>query len=124
MARPLSEAKRNALLAATTGAVAVSGIAASTLKIAKDAGVAEGTLFVYFPTKDQAPNWGDCNGKQLPEPIKGCAASYRHANRGPPALIRERRMARRHCVTSWPIPPFSRALTWTSICYGVWQIFF
>jgi hypothetical protein len=51
MARPLSEAKRNALLAATTGAVAVSGIAASTLKIAKDAGVAEGTLFSVLPNE-------------------------------------------------------------------------
>ena len=56
MARPLSEAKRNALLAAATGAVALSGTAASTLKIAKDAGVAEGTLFVYFPTKDDLLN--------------------------------------------------------------------
>ncbi len=56
MARPLSEEKRNALLAAATDAVASSGVAASTLKIAKDAGVAEGTLFVYFPTKDELLN--------------------------------------------------------------------
>ena len=35
---------------------ALSGIAASTLKIAKYAGVAEGTLFVYFPTKDDLLN--------------------------------------------------------------------
>jgi len=56
MARPLSEEKRNALLAAATAAVASSGVAASTIKIAKDAGVAEGTLFVYFPTKDDLLN--------------------------------------------------------------------
>lgn len=56
MARPLSEEKRGALLAAATDAVASSGVAASTLKIAKDAGVAEGTLFVYFPTKDDLLN--------------------------------------------------------------------
>lgn len=56
MARPLSEDKRNALLAAAIDAVASSGVAASTLKIAKDAGVAEGTLFRYFPTKDDLLN--------------------------------------------------------------------
>lgn len=52
MARPLSEEKRNSLLAAATDEVASAGIAASTTKIAKSAGVAEGTLFVYFSTKD------------------------------------------------------------------------
>ncbi|RYD21844.1 MAG: TetR/AcrR family transcriptional regulator [Verrucomicrobiaceae bacterium] len=52
MARPLSEEKRIALLAAATAAVASSGVSASTYRIAKDAGVAEGTLFRYFPTKD------------------------------------------------------------------------
>jgi AcrR family transcriptional regulator len=56
MARPLSEEKRSALLAAATNAVALSGVAASTLNIAKDAGVAEGTLFRYFPTKDDLFN--------------------------------------------------------------------
>jgi AcrR family transcriptional regulator len=56
MARPPSEAKRTALLAAATNAVALSGVAASTIKIAKDAGVAEGTLFVYFRTKDELLN--------------------------------------------------------------------
>jgi AcrR family transcriptional regulator len=52
MARPLSEKKRKAMLAAATEAVASLGIAAPTARISKDAGVAEGTLFVYFPTKD------------------------------------------------------------------------
>jgi AcrR family transcriptional regulator len=52
MARPLSEEKRSAMLAAATGAVASLGIAAPTARISRDAGVAEGTLFVYFPTKD------------------------------------------------------------------------
>jgi AcrR family transcriptional regulator len=36
--------------------VALTGVAASTTKIAKDAGVAEGTLFIYFPTKDELLN--------------------------------------------------------------------
>jgi AcrR family transcriptional regulator len=52
MARPLSEEKRKAILAAATSAVASLGTSASTAKIAKDAGLGEGTLFVYFPTKD------------------------------------------------------------------------
>jgi len=56
MVRHLSEEKRSALLAAAIDAVASSGVAASTLKIAKDAGVAEGTLFRYFPTKDDLFN--------------------------------------------------------------------
>jgi AcrR family transcriptional regulator len=56
MARPLSEEKRNAILAAAAEAVASLGVSASTAKIAKDAGIAEGTLFVYFPTKDDLLN--------------------------------------------------------------------
>jgi AcrR family transcriptional regulator len=56
MARLLSEEKRNALLSAAASAVALAGVAASTARIAKDAGVAEGTLFIYFPTKDDLLN--------------------------------------------------------------------
>ncbi|MDE1996608.1 MAG: TetR/AcrR family transcriptional regulator [Rhizobiaceae bacterium] len=56
MARPLSEEKRNAILASAADAVASLGVSASTAKIAKDAGIAEGTLFVYFPTKDDLIN--------------------------------------------------------------------
>lgn len=56
MARPLSEEKRHAILAAATDAVAALGVSASTAKIAKDAGIAEGTLFVYFATKDELLN--------------------------------------------------------------------
>jgi AcrR family transcriptional regulator len=56
MANPLSEEKRNALLTAATNEVASAGVAASTIRIAKNAGVAEGTLFVYFPTKDDLLN--------------------------------------------------------------------
>src|ERR1700682_5831886 len=56
MARLLSEEKRNALLSAAASAVALAGVAASTTRIAKDAGVAEGTLFIYFPTKDELLN--------------------------------------------------------------------
>lgn len=56
MARPKSEDKKQALLEAATVAFAQSGIAASTSLIARNAGVAEGTLFRYFPTKDDLLN--------------------------------------------------------------------
>lgn len=56
MARPLSEEKRDALLAAAAGLIAQLGIGASTAKIAKAAGVSEGTLFTYFPSKDDLLN--------------------------------------------------------------------
>lgn len=56
MARPRSEDKKLALLDAATSAFAQSGIAASTALIARSAGVAEGTLFRYFATKDDLLN--------------------------------------------------------------------
>lgn len=56
MARPKSEDKKQALLEAATAAFAQSGIAASTAVIARNAGVAEGTLFRYFATKDDLIN--------------------------------------------------------------------
>lgn len=56
MARPKSEDKKQALLEAATCAIAQSGIAASTALIARSAGVAEGTLFRYFATKDDLLN--------------------------------------------------------------------
>jgi AcrR family transcriptional regulator len=56
MARPLSEEKRQALLNSAAECVASFGTGASTAKIAKAAGVSEGTLFTYFPTKDDLLN--------------------------------------------------------------------
>jgi AcrR family transcriptional regulator len=56
MARPLSEQKRNALLTAAADAIAAEGISVSTSRIAKEAGVATGSLFLYFPTKDDLLN--------------------------------------------------------------------
>ncbi len=52
MARPRSEDKHLALLRAATEVIAAQGLGASTASIAKLAGVAEGTLFRYFATKD------------------------------------------------------------------------
>jgi AcrR family transcriptional regulator len=57
MARPKSEDKRNAILDAATRLFAERGLtAAPTSEISKEAGVAEGTLFTYFKTKDDLIN--------------------------------------------------------------------
>jgi AcrR family transcriptional regulator len=56
MARPRSEDKQIALLEAATEIVATQGLGAPTAQIAKKAGVAEGTLFRYFATKDDLLN--------------------------------------------------------------------
>ena len=57
MARPKSEDKRNAILAAATRVFAERGLtAAPTSEISKEAGVAEGTPFTYFKTKDDLMN--------------------------------------------------------------------
>lgn len=56
MARPKSEDKRNAILDSALHVFAEQGLGAATAKIAKGAGVAEGTLFNYFSTKDELLN--------------------------------------------------------------------
>lgn len=56
MARPRSEDKRNAILAAATEVVAALGPSAPTARISRAAGVAEGTLFIYFEDKDALLN--------------------------------------------------------------------
>jgi AcrR family transcriptional regulator len=56
VARPRSEDKRDAILAAATELVAAQGLGAATARIAKLAGVAEGTLFIYFANKDELLN--------------------------------------------------------------------
>ena len=57
MARPKSGDKRNAILDAATRLFAERGLtAAPTSDISQVAGVAEGTLFTYFKTKDDLIN--------------------------------------------------------------------
>ncbi|MFI4979840.1 MAG: TetR/AcrR family transcriptional regulator [Nevskiales bacterium] len=57
MARPRSEDKRKAILDAAVAVFAQRGVgAAPTSAISKAAGVAEGTLFTYFATKDVLVN--------------------------------------------------------------------
>ena len=56
MARLKSEDKRNSILSAATEVFAERGLAAPTVAITAVAGVAEGTLFTYFRTKDELVN--------------------------------------------------------------------
>jgi AcrR family transcriptional regulator len=56
MAKPRSEDKRNAILTAATEVFADRGLSAPTAAISHTAGVAEGTLFTYFKTKDELLN--------------------------------------------------------------------
>jgi AcrR family transcriptional regulator len=51
MARPRSEDKRDAIMAAAIKVIAAQGLSAPTALIAKEAGVSNGSLFTYFETK-------------------------------------------------------------------------
>lgn len=51
MARPRSQERRSEILIAATNAIAAQGLGASTATIARQAGVSNGSLFVYFDTK-------------------------------------------------------------------------
>jgi AcrR family transcriptional regulator len=51
MARPRSDDKRNAIMAAATRVIVTQGLSAPTATIAREAGVANGSLFTYFETK-------------------------------------------------------------------------
>lgn len=56
MARPRSEDKRNAIMAAATRVIVTQGLSAPTATIAQEAGVANGSLFLYFETKAELFN--------------------------------------------------------------------
>src|SRR6202046_2675106 len=51
MPRPRSDEKRSAILEAATRVIVMQGLSAPTMVIAKEAGVATGSLFTYFATK-------------------------------------------------------------------------
>jgi AcrR family transcriptional regulator len=51
MPRPRSDEKRSAILQAATRVIVMQGLSAPTMVIAKEAGVANGSLFTYFATK-------------------------------------------------------------------------
>ena len=56
MARAKSPEKRTAILEAAVQEIAAAGLGASTARIAKAAGLAEGTMFRYFSSKDELLN--------------------------------------------------------------------
>lgn len=56
MARVRSPEKRSAILQAAVHEIAETGLSAATAKIADRAGVASGTLFTYFATKEELLN--------------------------------------------------------------------
>lgn len=56
MARPRDPEKRKAILGAAILEIAEVGLSVATAKIAARAGVAEGTLFTYFASKDELLN--------------------------------------------------------------------
>lgn len=56
MARPKSEDKRQAILDATVRVIVAQGLSAPTATIAREAGIANGTLFTYFETKSALLN--------------------------------------------------------------------
>ena len=56
MPRPRSDDKRSAILAAATRVIVLQGLSAPTAGIAKEAGVASGSLFTYFETKTELFN--------------------------------------------------------------------
>jgi AcrR family transcriptional regulator len=56
MAKPKSEDKRNAILSAAIQVFAERGLGAPTAAITSAAGIAEGSLFTYFKTKDELIN--------------------------------------------------------------------
>jgi AcrR family transcriptional regulator len=51
MARPRSDDKRSAIIAAAIQVIAAQGLGAPTATIAREAGVSNGSLFTYFETK-------------------------------------------------------------------------
>ena len=51
MSRPRSDEKRSAILGAATRIIVTQGLSATTAGIAKEAGIANGSLFTYFETK-------------------------------------------------------------------------
>jgi AcrR family transcriptional regulator len=96
MARPKSPEKSRAILQAAVHEIALAGLGASTAKIAKAANLAEGTLFTYFPTKNDLLN-------ELYFELK--SEVYRRVNAGFPHQADLRQRARHVWITylAWSI---------------------
>jgi len=83
MARLKSPEKRSAILQAAVHEIAEAGLGAPTAKIARRAGVAEGTLFTYFANKEELLN-------ELYLELKGEAFARVNANFPHKASLQER----------------------------------
>jgi len=111
MARPRSEDKQNAILAAATQVIAAQGLGAPTARIAQVAGVSNGSLFTYFKTKTHLFN-------ELYLELKSGMASA--AIEGVPARAPLRKQVF-HTWTNWmhwgsENPEKRRALALLSVC--------
>ncbi len=91
MARPKSDGKRNALMAAAARVIVTHGLSASTAMIAQEAGVANGSLFTYFETKTDLFN-------QLYLELKSGMASAAQEGLPVGASLREQTL---HIWTNW-----------------------
>ncbi len=82
MPRPKSDEKRTAILDAATRFIVTHGLSAPTAGIAKEAGIANGSLFTYFETKTDLFN-------QLYLELKQDLASAAMKDARPAAELRE-----------------------------------
>ncbi len=89
MARPRSEDKRQKILSVATQLFAEEGLNAPTARIAKIAGVAEGSVFTYFASKDELLNQLYLELKSqlsksavIPQDVTGLQDRIRHAWNG------------------------------------------
>jgi AcrR family transcriptional regulator len=116
MARPLSEEKRRAILKAAAQAIAAEGIGVSTARIAKAAGVADGSLFLYFPTKDDLLN-------QLYFSIKKEIAEWMLAEYPSQATVSERMRTVWMAYLKWGVsnPEKRQAMSQLSVSHRITQ---
>jgi AcrR family transcriptional regulator len=114
MARPLSEEKRSALLEAAADAIAAEGVGVSTSRIAKEAGVAAGSLFLYFPTKDDLLN-------QLYSTIKQEITESMLANYPQKASVSERMRSVWTAYLNWGVanPSKRQAMSQLSVSHRI-----
>jgi AcrR family transcriptional regulator len=96
MPRPRSDEKRNAILEAATRIIVTQGLSAPTAGIAKEAGVANGSLFTYFETKTELFN-------QLYLELKTEMASAAMKDIGEGADLREQFFRVWRNWTSWAV---------------------
>lgn len=77
MAKPKSEEKRGAIMAAAARVIAEHGLGAPTALIAQEAGVANGSLFTYFETKAELFNqlYLELKGEMAFVSLKGLPAT-------------------------------------------------